>query len=79
MAKLYGLDVQNPVYMFANERGDFGGVIPLFTSQKLKSALDRISLESNVKDTLIGKDKVYQIIDYNLHVFTETIFFYLLW
>ena len=42
MAKLYGLDVQNPVYMFANERGDFGGVIPLFTSQKLKSALDRI-------------------------------------
>jgi len=77
MAKLYGLDVQSPVYMFANERGDFGGVIPLFTSQKLKSALDRISLESNVKDTLVGKDKVYQIIDYNLHVFHRDHFLFI--
>ena len=77
MAKLYGLDVQSPVYVFANERGDFGGVIPLFTSQKLKSALDRISLESNVKDTLIGKDKVYQIIDYNLNVFHRDHFLFI--
>ena len=48
MAKQYGLDVQSPVYIFANERGDFGGVVPLFTAQKLKSALDRISLDNNV-------------------------------
>ena len=44
MAKQYGLDVQSSLYVFANERGDLGSVIPLYTSEKLKSALDRISL-----------------------------------
>ena len=54
LAKKFGLDVQSPVYVFANERGDAGSVVPLYTTQKLKSALDRISLDNNVKDTLIG-------------------------
>jgi hypothetical protein len=77
MAKQYGLDVQSPVYIFANERGDFGGVVPLFTAQKLKSALDRISLDNNVRDTIIGKDKIYQIEKYKLNIFHRDHFLFI--
>ena len=77
MAKQFGLDVQSPVYIFANERGDFGGVVPLFTVQKLKSALDRISLDNNVRDTIIGKDKIYQIEKYKLNIFHRDHFLFI--
>ena len=77
MAKQYGLDVQSKVYLFANERGDLGGVIPLFTSQKLKSALDRISLEKNVSDTIIGQDRIYHLMDYKLHIFHRDHFLFI--
>ena len=75
MAKKFGLDVQSPVYVFANERGDAGSVVPLYTTQKLKSALDRISLDNNVKDTLIGKDRIYHLVDYQVHIFHRDHFY----
>lgn len=77
LAKNYGLDVQSSVYVFANERGDVGGLIPLFTSQKLKSALDRISLEKQVSDTLIGQDRIYHLSDYKLHLFHRDNFLFI--
>jgi len=77
LAKKFGLDVQNPVYVFANERGDAGSVIPLYTSQKLKSALDRISLENNVEDTIIGQDQIYHLTDYQLHIFHRDHFLFI--
>jgi len=77
LAKKFGLDVQNPVYVFANERGDAGSVIPLYTSQKLKSALDRISLENNVRDTLIGQDRIYHLTDYQIHIFHRDHFLFI--
>ena len=32
IAKMYGIDLQSPVYIFANDRGDYGLVIPLLNS-----------------------------------------------
>ena len=75
LAKKFGLDVQSPVYVFANERGDAGSVVPLYTTQKLKSALDRISLDNNVKDTLIGQDRIYHLVDYQVHIFHRDHFY----
>ncbi len=77
LAKKFGLDVQSPVYVFANERGDVGSVVPLYTTQKLKSALDRISLENNVKDTLIGQDRIYHLSDYQVHIFHRDHFLFI--
>ena len=77
LAKKFGLDVQNPVYVFANERGDAGSVVPLYTTQKLKSALDRISLDNNVKDTLIGQDRIYHLTDYQVHIFHRDHFLFI--
>ena len=77
LAKKFGLDVQNAVYVFANERGDMGSVVPLYTTQKLKSALDRISLENNVKDTLIGQDRIYHLTDYKVHIFHRDHFLFI--
>ena len=77
LAKKFGLDVQSPVYVFANERGDAGSVVPLYTTQKLKSALDRISLDNNVKDTLIGQDRIYHLVDYQVHIFHRDNFLFI--
>lgn len=77
LAKKFGLDVQNPVYIFANERGDAGSVVPLYTTQKLKSALDRISLDNDVKDTLIGQDHIYHLTDYQVHIFHRDHFLFI--
>ena len=77
MAKQYGLDVQSSLYVFANERGDLGSVIPLYTSEKLKSALDRISLENHVTDTIIGQDRVYHLSDFRLHIFHRDNFLFI--
>ncbi len=77
LAKKLGLDVQNPVYVFANERGDAGTVVPLYTTQKLKGALDRISLENNVKDTILGQDRIYHLTDYQVHIFHRDHFLFI--
>lgn len=77
LAKKFGLDVQNPVYVYANERGDAGSVVPLYTTQKLKGALDRISLENNVNDTIIGQDRIYHLTDYHLHIFHRDHFLFI--
>lgn len=77
LAKKFGLDVQNAVYLFANERGDMGSVVPLYTTLKLKSALDRISLDNNVKDTLIGQDRIYHLTDYKVHLFHRDHFLFI--
>ena len=77
LAKKLGLDVQNPVYVFANERGDAGTVVPLYTTQKLKGALDRISLENNVKDTILGQDRIFHLTDYQVHIFHRDHFLFI--
>ena len=77
LAKKFGLDIQNAVFVFANERGDAGSVVPLYTAEKLKSALDRISLDNNVKDTVIGQDRIYHLTDYKVHVFHRDHFLFI--
>ena len=69
IAKMYGIDLQSPVYIFANDRGDYGLVIPLLNSDKLNSAIERVQIDFEVSDSLINNQKVYRLND-------ENIFFY---
>ena len=69
IAKMYGIDLQSPVYIFANDRGDYGLVIPLLNSDKLNNAIERVQIDFEVSDSLINNQKVYRLND-------ENIFFY---
>ena len=69
MAKKYGIDLQSNIYLFANDRGDFGFVIPLLKSSKLENVFDRVGMDFEVTDTLIGKDRVYKIDEEELFFF----------
>ena len=69
IAKMYGIDLQSPVYIFANDRGDYGLVIPLLNSDKLNNAIERVQIDFAVSDSLMNNQKVYRLDD-------ENIFFY---
>ena len=69
MAKKYGIDLQSNIYLFANDRGDFGFVIPLLKSSKLENVFERVEMDFEVADTLIGKDQVYKIEEEELFFF----------
>ena len=69
LAKSYGIDLQSQLYLFANERGDYGFVIPLINSTKLDDAFERIQNDFDVSDTLIGNDKVFEIKDQSIYFF----------
>ena len=69
IAKMYGIDLQSPVFIFANDRGDYGLVIPLLNSDKLNNAIERVQIDFEVSDSLIKNQKVYRLDD-------ENIFFY---
>jgi len=69
MAKKYGIDLQSQVYIFANDRGDYGLVIPLLNSNKLDNAIERVEMDFEVSDTLIEKDRVYKIDDQDMYFF----------
>ena len=61
MAKMYGIDLQSPVYIFANDRGDYGFVIPLLNTDKLNDAIERVEIDFKVSDSVIDDQKVYRI------------------
>ena len=61
MAKMYGMDLQSPVYIFANDRGDYGFVIPLLNTDKLNDAIERVEIDFKVSDSVIDDQKVYRI------------------
>lgn len=56
--KLYGIDVQKPVYFFANEKGNWGALFAVSDSSKIPEGIDRLKGMLDVKDTLIEEYKV---------------------
>lgn len=57
--KLYGLNLQDPVYFFANESGDWGAVVPVSDSSKITEGIERLRKFSEVSDSLYEDQKVY--------------------
>jgi hypothetical protein len=66
--KSYGLDLQKPVYFFANENGEWGSLVTLNDSSKIISGMNRIKQELVLSDTLVGGQKVKKIPNENIYM-----------
>lgn len=59
--KMYGLNLQNPAYLFANESGDWGAILEVSDSSKISEGIERLRKFIDIEDTLIDEQKVYQL------------------
>jgi len=71
LAKKYGIDLQSRLYVFANDRGDYGCIVPLNNSNKLGDAIERISVDFDVSITKKGIDQIYHISEENIYFFNR--------
>lgn len=58
--KMYGLNLQNPMYFFANESGDWGALIEVSDSSKIFLGIERLRKYVDIDDTLIEDHHVYR-------------------
>lgn len=58
-SKMYGLNLQKPVYFFGNERGDWGAILHVTDSSKMSQGIDRIKNFLAIRDTVILDTKVW--------------------
>lgn len=70
-AKNYGLDLQDPVYFFANGKKEWGAFITVSDSSMLLPGLTRIHQFFEVKDTIVHHVKVRKIDGLNLYVYYD--------
>ncbi len=59
--KGYGLNLQKPIYFFVNDESEWGALIEVTDSSKIKPGIERIRKNIDLKDTLVGQHKVYVI------------------
>lgn len=58
--KNYGLNLQKPIYFFANENGNWGVMVEVADSSKISPGIQRLGKIINLTDTLVYEQKVYQ-------------------
>lgn len=57
--KNYGLNLQKPLYFFANENGNWGALIEVADSSKIGPGIERLSKLLNLSDSVIYEQKTY--------------------
>jgi len=57
-AKTYGLQLQNPCFLFANEDESWGGIVELSDSSKVGFGIEKLRHLFELKDTTIANKKV---------------------
>jgi hypothetical protein len=63
--KSYGLNLQKPVYFFANENGSWGVMVEISDSNKVLPGIQRLNKLLDLKDTLIYEQKTHVYKDGN--------------
>jgi len=58
--KMYGLNLQKPVYLFGNEKGDWGFLLEVSDSSKIGQGIDRLKNFIPIIDTTIIENVVYR-------------------
>jgi hypothetical protein len=58
-AKNYGLDLIAPTYIFANESGEWGALIAVMDSSKIRPGINRLQQTLDIKDTNMFRHPVY--------------------
>jgi hypothetical protein len=66
--KNYGLDIQKPAYVFANADGEWGAIIAVTDSSKILQGVSRLSKNIDIKDTLVGGQRVSMIPDQKIYM-----------
>ena len=77
-AKNYGLQLQNPSYLFANEDGSWGGIVELTDSSKVYAGILKLKHLFPLKDTIIANKAVFHFAKTNGFLMYDNnyIFFY---
>jgi len=77
-SKMYGLDLQKPVYLFGNERGDWGAMILVTDSSKVGQGLVRLKKFVEISDTIINDLRIFRYEDEKMymHYGRNYLFFY---
>jgi len=71
-AKMYGIQLQHPMFVFFNSEKDCGVVAHLSENADLALGVDRLKHFFDVKELSINKQKVYKLHQYNAYVFYGT-------
>lgn len=66
-AKSYGIDLQKPSYFFANENKEWGSLITLTDSAKIRSGIIRLKNNFEIKDTVVAEQKVFRLKEDNVY------------
>ncbi len=66
--KIYGLDLQKPVYLFGNTNGDVGAMISLSDSSKTRQAIDKIRKKAILSDSSSKHHVVYYMPELKLYL-----------
>lgn len=62
-SKTYGLNLQEPVYFFANEGGDWGALIKVSDSSKILQGIERLRKYTDIIDSVVHETKTFHIKD----------------
>jgi hypothetical protein len=62
-AKSYGLDLQRPAYIFANETAEWGALVHVLDSSKIYSGIVRLRKSIALHDTIISQQRVFRFND----------------
>ncbi|MES2798596.1 MAG: hypothetical protein V4638_01150 [Bacteroidota bacterium] len=58
-SKNYGLNIQKPIYFFANENGEWGSLVSVSDSSKILQGIIRLKKVIAIKDTMVNDLKMY--------------------
>ena len=59
--KGYGLNLQKPIYFFVNDETEWGALIEVTDSSKIRPGIERIRKDFDLKDSIVGQHKVHVI------------------
>lgn len=57
--KQYGLNLQDPVYFFANENGNWGAIVHVSDSSKIKEGIERLKKFIAIDDSIHEDQRIY--------------------
>jgi hypothetical protein len=67
--KQYGLNLQDPVYIFANENGNWGALVHVSDSSKIIEGIERLRKFDDISDSIHEDHRIYYIEKEKGHLF----------
>ena len=70
-SKMYGLNLQQASYLFANEEGDWGALVQVSDSSKIYQGIDRLKKFAFISDTIVSDKKLYKIEQEQIYLYYD--------